>query len=285
MNIISKVLVKISKKAEIYASKIDSKKSKLIEKGKTRNLYRTFNGHLFWLNSNGFIDDHLKNFGVFEKDTTEAICRLVNKGDIVIDVGANIGYYAVIISKIVGESGKVFAFEPTQNFREVLEENISINQLNNVEVVPYGLSSKEETLTIDISLSSATLHSPVGYADVIDKEIVKLITFDSFINQRKPQKINFIKVDIDGHEPAFFDGAWESLAKYDTKIIFEISHLHYIQAGVTAWEFYDKVKENGYNIFLEKDFSIIDGKEKFLQKCADFSRSSNVLITRRPSLI
>lgn len=284
MNPVSKLLFKISFKIESIAKRIETKKAKLIEKGGTRDLYRTYNGHLYWLSRDGYLDNQIINFGIFEKETTEAIYQLVKEGDTVVDIGANIGYYTVILSKIVGSRGKVLAFEPTHHFRRVLKNNISVNKLINVEIIPYGFSNEEISLNIDIGPSSATLHSPPGYDKILSQEKISLVTFNSFFKNNNTKNIDFIKIDIDGHEPAFFDGAWDALSKYDPTIIFEISHLHYLQAGMTAWDFYDKIISNNYNIFLEKDLSRINNKVEFLRSCADFSRSSNVLISKKPSL-
>lgn len=98
-------------------------KSKLMQKGTDRNLYKTRFNDLFWLNKTGYVDQCIINSGVFEEHSTRIARRLIKEGDTVLDVGANIGYYSVMFSKLVGETGKVFAFEPTKFFGTVLSRN------------------------------------------------------------------------------------------------------------------------------------------------------------------
>ena len=185
-----------------------------------------------------------------------------------------------LLTKQVGASGTVIAFEPTRHFGDVLRKNVEANQLNNVEIIDFGLSNKAQDLEIDIGPSSATLHSPEGFDKVIDKEKISLTTLDTFVRERALDRIDFIKIDIDGHEPLFFEGAWEALEKYAPIVIFEVSHLHYLEAGVAAWDFYDLVCSKGFKFYYEEDFTEIASREDFLRRCANFAYSSNVLIKK-----
>lgn len=279
-NLISKILKKIGIHALSMSEKILYEKSILIESGKVRSLYRLPSGYDLWLNTSGYIDKQIITKGVFEPLSTKIMERFVKPGDVVIDVGANIGYYTVLFSKRVGASGTVIAFEPTRHFGDVLKKNVEANQLNNVEIIDFGLSNKAQDLEIDIGPSSATLHSPEGFDKVIDNEKISLTTLDTFVRERALDKIDFIKVDIDGHEPLFFEGAWEALEKYAPIVIFEVSHLHYLEAGVAAWDFYDLVRSKGFKFYYEEDFTEIISREDFLRRCANFAYSSNVLIKK-----
>lgn len=277
----ARVLGKIGTCALNMAEELRSVKSELMQYGETRSLYRLPAGYDLWLNDTGYIDKQIITKGEFEPTTTRAIERFVKEGDVVIDVGANIGYYTVLFSKLVGGTGKVIAFEPTRHFGKVLRKNIETNSLSNVEVVDFGLSNKTQDLLIDIGPSSATLHSPVGFDAIISHEKISLTTLNDFVKQTNPEKIDFIKVDIDGHEPLFFDGAWVALERYSPIVIFEVSHLHYLEAGVAAWDFYDQVSSKGYRFYYEEDFTEITSREDFLRRCANFAYSSNVIITNR----
>jgi FkbM family methyltransferase len=237
--------------------------SQLVRYGTHRNLYRTPTGILLWLNNTGYLDRMIIREGEFEPMSTAAVNRLVKPGFTVLDIGANIGYYTVIASKLVSDAGKVIAFEPTVNFLDVLSKNIAANNLSNVEVMPYGLSNRTCELEIDIGPSSATLHSPPGFDKVLSTEKIQLISLVDFVQTSKIEKIDFIKIDIDGHEPVFFEGAWPILDAMSPIILCEVSHLHYLQAGYTAWDFYSKVKEHNYKIYEESNLDEITTKEMF----------------------
>lgn len=254
--------------------------SKLVQKGADRSLYRTRFNDLFWLNDTGYVDKCIRETGVFEPESTTVVNRLVKNGDVVLDVGANIGYYTVILSKLVGPQGKVLCFEPTEHFGKVLKKNLEINNVKNTELFALGLSNKEQVLDIQIGPSSASLHSP-GKDEISHWESIKLVTLDGFLEKRPLERIDFIKIDVDGHEPLFLEGAWKSLDKYDPLILLEVSHPHYLQAGYTAWDFYDSLKQRQYNIYDETGLAEFKTKDEFLLKCANFTHSANIVITKR----
>lgn len=263
-----------------FGEKVGRVGSTILERGLPRSLYRTPSGDLFWLNNTGYLDQKIIQEGEFEPMSTAAIKRLVKPGFTVLDVGANIGYYTVLTSKLVGDAGRVIAFEPTKHFLEVLNRNIAVNNLKNIEVLPLGLSNKACEMVIDIGPSSATLHSPIGFDEVLSTEKIQLSTLVDFVRESKLARIDFIKIDIDGHEPILFDGAWPVLDAMSPTILCEVSHLHYLQAGCTAWDFYAKVKEHGYLIYDETTLEEIKTKESFLRSCGNFNVSSNIILSK-----
>jgi len=252
----------------------------MVEKGSDRSLYKTVFGNLYWLNSTGCIDRSIIDTGVFESWSTQVVRRLVRSGDIVLDVGANIGYYSVLLSKLVGNQGKVICFEPTEHYGKVLEMNIGVNGLENVEINRIGLSDKQQEMEIYIGQSSATLHVP-GNHKLSSSEKIKLVTLDSFLEEYPLPKIDFIKIDVDGHEPFFLEGAWKTLDKYGPTVLLEINHLNYISAEQTAWDFYNLLKDKGYHIYSEEGLAEINCLEDFLIKCGNFAYSANILISRK----
>lgn len=255
-------------------------KSNLIQKGTDRNLYKTRFNDLFWLNKTGYVDQCIIKSGVFEEHSTRIVKRLIKEGNTVLDVGANIGYYSVMFSKLVGEKGKVFAFEPTKFFGNVLRMNLDANGCTNVETFKHGLSSKTQKLMIQIGDSSATLHVP-GKRTLRAEEVVELKTLDNFVEEHNLQNIDFIKIDIDGHEPAFLEGAWKTLERYEPTILMEINHLNYLEAGYTAWDFYDHLKKKNYKIYSEDNFTEFKTKEDFLIKCGNFHYSANIILSKK----
>ena len=197
------------------------------------------------------------------------------------DIGANIGYYSVIISKLIGNSGHIYAFEPTKYFGDILKKNLEENKIRNVEILPFGLSNKKQKLEIDIGPSSATIHSPEGYDRVILKENIKLCTLEEFVKDKGLAKIDFIKIDVDGHEPFFFEGAWTILDTYSPVVLCEISHLHYLEAGTTAWDFYRMVIKHKYHIYNEDTMKVIENETQFLRQCANFDKTSNIILSKK----
>jgi FkbM family methyltransferase len=255
-------------------------RSRVVESGADRSLYRTKDGDYFWLNATGYIDHCLVGTGVFEPWSTQAVSRLVTRGNTVLDVGANIGYYTVLLSKLVSEHGRVICFEPTLHYGRVLEKNVIANNLNNVEIHHIGLSNKQQELLIQIGESSATLHVP-GKKELKSSESIQLVTLDKFLTDHPLSRIDFIKIDVDGHEPHFFEGAWNTLEKFEPIILLEISHPHYLEAGYTAWDFYELLKGQGYYLYHEEGLTELIEKEEFLRKCGNFAYSANIIISKK----
>ena len=260
----------------------DYDKSTIIKKGVTRNLYKTRFNDFFWLdeNENDCISQSIINTGVWEYNLTKVVRQLIKKGDIVLDVGANIGYYSILFSKLVGQNGKVLCFEPTEYFLKILKMNLEANRISNVEVFKIGLSDKRREAEIEIEGPSASFHCAEDLTPRT-KELVNLISLDEFIEQHSLEKIDLIKVDIDGHEPLFLQGAWEILDKYNPVILLEVSHPHYLKAGFTAWDFYDLLKKKNYRIYHQDKLTEIKTKKDFLIKCGNFAYSANVVISKK----
>jgi hypothetical protein len=104
---------------------------------------------------------------------------------------------------------------------------------------------------------------------------------DSYIRNTNIYRIDFVKIDVDGHEPMVLSGAWDTLDIFELIVLLEISHLHYLEAGVTAWDFYEILKLKNYHIYHEKNLKEMNTKEDFLRNCADFSKSMNILISKK----
>lgn len=259
--------------------------SALIRKGSgRRNLYRTSEGHLFWLDNISVVDSSIIKSGYFEKESSQIVKKLIKPGYVIIDVGANIGYYSVIFAKLTGATGRVFAFEPTKLFYDALSNNLHENNVKNCVIYNLGLSNVKQRKTIQISNSSATLHEP-NIKNVVAKENINLVTLNTFAKKEKITRVDFIKVDIDGHEPHFMEGAWETLDIWEPIILLEVSNLHYSIAGVNAWSFYDKLIKHGYNIYSEKSRMLYKNKEEFMKECGNFTHSANIIIAKRKLLL
>ena len=141
--------------------------------------------------------------GVFEKFETELFKKEVKKGMTVLDIGAHIGYYTLLAANLVGENGKVFAFEPHPHNFAVLEKNVRINGYKNVVFVQKAISNKSEYTNLFLG-NCSDLHSlsnQVGKKSIA----VEAVTLDDFFD--KDYKIDVIKIDVEGSEMLVLLGA------------------------------------------------------------------------------
>jgi len=206
----------------------------------------------FYLENDRYIGQRIA-LEKYEPYETQLILRQAKRGDVVVDVGANIGYYTVLLANKVGENGKVYAFEPDKINFEILKKNIEANNLKNIEIINAAVGSKAGKLKLyksknnfgDHKLFKPTLPSlkKGGKTKIASEEteVVRIIKLDDYL---KNQKINLMKIDTQGWEPEVIDGAMK-IIKRDQPIMFlEYSPASYQQArlnGKKMMEFLRKI--------------------------------------------
>jgi FkbM family methyltransferase len=170
--------------------------------------------------------------------------EIVKEGDIVLDIGANIGYYVLIESKLVGEAGKVYAVEPVSKNLDLLMKNIKLNNRENIEVFHLAMDKKNGRSKVYISeesnLSSMKINSG---RNIIGEEEIDVLKVDTFLEGKETP--NFIRMDVEGYEYNIIKGMKETLKK-DIKLFIEI-HGHLLTKDQSN-EIVDKLKENNFNV-------------------------------------
>ncbi|RWW91273.1 hypothetical protein BHE74_00000146 [Ensete ventricosum] len=160
------------------------------------------------------------NFGNYELTDSAMIMKLVKSNACVLDIGANMGWYALNIAK-QNPNATVYAFEPIGSTYLALQENVRINELNNIKTYNFGFSSEEKTLDFYFypggsgNASSANLS---GRSDV-EKVTCDVKVLDDTSTTLELPKVDFIKCDVEGAELFVFQGALKLLAK-DKPIVF-----------------------------------------------------------------
>ena len=138
------------------------------------------------------------------------------KNAVYLDIGANLGYYSVLFSRLAGSGGTVYAFEPEPNNFDILKKNIEKNHCTNLKPFPVALGNKEEELTLGLYRSSNrgrhSLAKDFGFGTV--KVPVKRL--DDIINE---EAIDVMKLDVEGYEPYVLQGAEKTLPKVNSLIL------------------------------------------------------------------
>jgi len=170
------------------------------------------------------ISKDLLMYGIREQESTKEIKKILNKDDVVLDIGANIGYYVLNEARLIGNSGKVYACEPVPENFKLLEKNIKLNGFTNVETYNIALGNKNKETEMYISEKS-NLHSMIRTRNVSDKKIkIQLLTVDEFLKNKKTP--NLIRMDVEGYEYKILEGMKETLKnKKFSKLFIEI-HFH-----------------------------------------------------------
>lgn len=174
-------------------------------------------GHKIFINRKDFyVCSHLLNFGAWEPNETELIKREIKKGDVALDLGAHIGYYTLIFAKLVGEKGRVFAFEPAPDNFALLEKNVKVNNYSNVILERKGVLNKSGKaklwLRSDSNKSGHRIH-PINMKIHHPKPIeIDVVSLDDYFKDYNG-KIDFIKLDIEGSEEEALRGMGNILKK------------------------------------------------------------------------
>ena len=149
---------------------------------------------------------------VFEPYQTELHKEIIRKSDTVIDIGANIGYFTILDSLLVGEKGKIYAFEPEKEIYDILIKNLTLNNCRNISTFNLACSNKNgyQDLFTDkynlgnFSFAAKNVIKALNSPSKIRVETVKLDDF--FENKVKASKIDFVKIDTEGAEELVIQG-------------------------------------------------------------------------------
>jgi FkbM family methyltransferase len=135
---------------------------------------------------------------LFEPEMVERFQRVVRPGMVVLDIGANLGYYTLLASKLAGPGGKVLAFEPELTNLSFLMKNIAQNACVNVFVCPCAVSDAFGELTLYLSYPSRSGHSIIRPDDGASRsQRVGAVSLDEYVAPLEP---NVVKIDIEGAE-------------------------------------------------------------------------------------
>jgi len=194
--------------------------------------------------------------GVYGELDTKIIREEIHEGDIVIDVGANIGYYTLIFAQLVGKSGKVIAFEPEFKNFEILKKNVEINNYNNVILEPKIVSEKCGKMKLYFSDSDIVGHqimTGIGVKGNIKNFVeVESVTLDDYMKKLNlDEKVNFIKIDVEGAESKVLEGSTKISKKNDhLKIFTEFNREVVKNYGTEPKKMIDLLYGNGFEIYL-----------------------------------
>ncbi|MCS6934725.1 MAG: FkbM family methyltransferase [Chitinophagales bacterium] len=151
------------------------------------------------------------NFETYESHDALMLYRLINDGDLIFDIGANIGWYSMHFARKFPRSA-VHSFEPVADTYKDLCRNVQLNQFQNITTYPFGFSDEEKTVTFYVSRDTSVSSSA---RDLVGDESVReischLVKLDDFTKEHRLQPA-FIKCDVEGAELFVFKGALQTI--------------------------------------------------------------------------
>lgn len=218
-------------------------------KSKLKTNYAIVQGHKMYLDPTD--NQSLSIFGIYEPMETALVKKEIKPNNVVLDIGAFIGYYSLIFARLVGNNGKVFAFELNPTPFSTLKKNIEINNYQNVILENKGASNTDENL----------------------KSGEHLVSLNTYFKNKDP-KIDFIKMDIEGGEMQALEGMTSLIENNDNiRIMTEFHPTELKKFGTNPEDYLNQLRNFDFNIYH------IDNKTKSIEPV-----SNDYLLAKFPSM-
>lgn len=189
-------------------------------------------------------------FKTHEPITTKIVSKIVKKGMTCLDIGSNIGYYVLLENKIIGNKGKVIAIEPSPKNFEYLKKNIEIQRTKNIQAFNFAAGDKTGYINFLNYKNESNSGRVIPDNEVINwpGQVVKLPvkTIDSFLEEIEEDKIDFLRMDVEGYEYQIFQGMKNTIRR--SKPIIQIEVHKSIMGTETTKKWLIELKDEGYEL-------------------------------------
>jgi FkbM family methyltransferase len=197
---------------------------------------------------------HVAFFGSYEPELREVLKATLPAGGVAIDVGANVGWHTLLMGILVGAGGRVIAAEANPSVRSRLEENLGINGFDHVQVVSYAVSdvdghaefygpAADDPAAGDGHVVASGESKRNGAIDVETRRL------DTLCHAIGIERLDLIKIDVEGFEWPVIQGADESIAKFRPHVVFEYIDEYAFRGGGTPAKFDAFFRKHRYRLF------------------------------------
>ena len=173
-------------------------------------LISTIDGRRLYADLSTGMCESLFFLGEYEHAVSSVIKRVVRNGDMCLDVGANMGWYTTLLNKLSGPKGEVHAFEPVPRIYEALKKNVALlDDSSNVHINNCALGDAPGKVELHLFAGLPNGHTSISTMGRTDFTTVEspIVTLDSYLEEKQIERVDFVKVDIEGAELMFFKGA------------------------------------------------------------------------------
>lgn len=181
----------------------------------------------------------------WEEPEAQAIEAVVRPGAVFYDIGANVGYYTLLASRLVGTGGRVVSFEPIVNNRARLQANLNLNGVSNVTVVEAGLSDHAQILTASFPRSETGMASIRTVAGATHSEQIRLERGDDLASALGLPPPDVIKIDVEGAEFKALSGMPRLLGSASAVLV-EVTPPYLEELGASATRLRDLLADHGF---------------------------------------
>jgi len=207
------------------------------------------------------IDFSIYLLGSFSPRTVRTYAEFVKRGDVVVDIGANIGAHTLPLARLAGQTGKVIAVEPTSWAVAKLKKNISLNP----DLAPR------------IHVEPALLVSPRSDSKSADTSGIPTVTLDALLQAQEVAHVSFMRIDVDGNEGKVLRGAEGVLRQMRPTIVTAVNPSLLIDEGETVAGFAELFTSAGYGFF-----ELLSGAPLTLDDLLGIAEGDSLDIVARP---
>ncbi len=189
--------------------------------------------------------------GIWEQQETRFLCAVLRPGDVFVDVGANIGYFSLLASRLVGESGAVLAFEPERDNYRLLEANCRLNDCANVRCFKAALGEENASGTLYLNELNRGDHSLYPEQTGRTGQDISIVNGSRLIGASHP-RVDCIKIDTQGAECDVLAGLRELIAASAAGLVMviEFSPLLLKRAGTSGRVLLDLLADHDWQMYL-----------------------------------
>lgn len=190
-------------------------------------------------------------------DEKRLYLTLLRRGDVVFDVGANIGYFSDLFASIIGKKGQLFSFEPSPETVKKLKHSVE-GQSCPMQIINAACGEAEGTVELfqkgeDSGQASLRQQSRASWegGDAVQTFSCKIIRLDGFIQKEKVNHLDFLKCDVEGAEMLVFRGLGDELKRLKPLLFFELFPAFLKSFGFQPQDLFDHLRGQGYDLFFE----------------------------------
>jgi FkbM family methyltransferase len=234
------------------------------------------------------IDFAIYLLGAFEKSTVVTLQRLIEPGDVVMDIGANIGAHTLGLARSTGPTGSVFAIEPTDFAFAKLRRNIALNQemeawihAHQILLVEDSGSPRQPEIYASWPLKSDGPVHPKHRGRLARTLHAGVATLDEFVEGSGIDRLNLIKIDVDGHEYPVLKGGTRTLARFRPVLVMEMSPYIHAEENYSFEELVSLMQDASYSLRDADTWKPVPLDAALLRKLIPDGSSINVIARSR----
>lgn len=214
----------------------------------------------------------------FKEISRQSLLKLIDTGNTILDIGANVGNVTFEAAKIVGPTGEIHSFEPDPENYKRLETNLNLNQCLNIFPNKLGLGNKSGTYHIaNVSPGNQGMNRIIHEHPVnFEARQIQVTTLDAYVFEKKLNTVDLIKIDVEGFEYNVLRGGMKVIDTFHPILFIELDNKNLVDQGSSAKELVLLLEGLGYAIIHSESSNRIDSNFEFSNCHFDIIAEYNV---------